>query len=57
MRFTWLTYRVAIWRAKKMEALEFAQHQSAFRGPHAWMTRWEFTEALLKRYKRERSAS
>ena len=57
MRFTGRTYRVAIRRAKKLEALEFAQHQSAFRGPHAWLTRWEFTEALVRRYKRERRAA
>jgi len=52
--FTWWTYFIARRRALKAEALEFSQHMSAFRGPHAFLSRWEFTEALARRYKRER---
>ena len=55
MRFTWWTYIVARHRAIKAETLEFQQHASAFRGPHAWMSRWEYTEALARRHKRERT--
>jgi hypothetical protein len=37
----------------KAETLEFQQHASGFRGPHAWMSRWEFTDALRRRKQRE----
>ena len=54
MKFTWWTYWVAKRRGMQMETLEFQQHASAMRGPHAWLTWWEFNDALRRRKKRER---
>lgn len=53
IRFTWWTYIVARRRAKRDEALEWAQHSHAYCGPNRWMSRWEYTEALTRRMRRE----
>lgn len=53
VRFTWLTYRVAIRRAFNQEYQAFCDHTAAFRGPDPWIRAMWLTTAIKKRQIRE----
>lgn len=53
MRFTWLTYRIAIRRAFRREYQAFSDHTAAFRGPDPWMRLMHHTNAIRARARRE----
>ncbi len=57
MRFTWLTYRVAIRRSFKREYQAFCDHNAAFRGPDPWIKQLQHTNNLRRRRTRERGKS
>lgn len=54
MRFTWLTYRVAMRRQFRREYNAFVDHHQAFRGPDLWFRELTFGRRLRDRHQRER---
>ena len=54
MRFTWLTYRVALRRQFRREYDAFCDHHGALRGPHVWFKELRFGRLLRARMRRER---
>lgn len=54
MRFTWLTYQLAIRRSFKRECKAFNDHSRAVRGPDPWRKQMKHTWALEARQERER---
>ncbi|AXH44422.1 hypothetical protein PP356_gp42 [Arthrobacter phage MargaretKali] len=54
MKFTWLTYSVAIRRASKIEYQLFCDHNNGSRGTHAWYKQLQHANALRARRARGR---
>lgn len=53
MRFTWLTYRVALRRQFRREYQAFSDHHSALRGSSEWVKELQLGRLLAARKKRE----
>ena len=54
MIFTSRTYRKAICRSIKREAILHSEHASCFRGPQAWLQQINHTRRLQARKRKER---
>lgn len=54
MKFTWITYRIALRRQFKREYQAFRDHHSALRGSSEWVKELRLGKLLRARKKRER---